>query len=483
MINRSLIRIKTVQILYSYLLTRRDFKLEAAPDGTASKDRIFAYNVYVDMLGLLLKLGGQAVVPDAGRVIPDDNVMRKNPVAASLAADSELRALIFANRGTIKALDSVLDEIYDAITASAIYTDYKRRRKLTVADHVTFLSTIFETVVRRNKNLERILRRDENFSHVGLDLGLKMFTTTLEGYDDSRATYKKAHADLETAMRQAYNLYHALIALPIYITRLQEQRLDAAKHKYIPTAEDLNPSTRLIDNKYVRMLEEDEALRKYLTDQPDADPSNWRDSDILFGSLLDSILSSQLYADYMEREASFNGDASFWREVTKTIIMPSDELAEAMETKSVYWNDDLDIMSTFVLKTIRRTYAPGEDGEEPTGRISLLPMFMNQEDEAFGTELFEKVVANRLKYRELIDGFINKEQWDLDRIALMDIIVLMTAIAEICDYPKIPAQVTMNEYVDIANHYSTPGSGRFVNGVLLAVVKQLNGEEAINKPV
>lgn len=483
MINRSLIRIKTVQILYSYLLTRKDFKLEPEPDTSASRDRLFAYYVYVDMLALLMKLGSQAVVPDAGRVIPDDQVMKKNPVPASFAADSELRALLFRHRDQIKDLDLVLDEIYSSLCDSAIYADYKRKRKLTVADHVTFLTTVFETIVRRSKSLERILRREENFSHVGLDLGLKMFINSLEGYDDSRATYLKARADLESSMRQAYNLYHALLALPLYLTRLREQRIDAAKHKYVPTAQDLNPSTRLVDNLYVKMLAEDEALQKYLTDFPDADPVNWRDSDLLFGSLLDSILASQLYADYIDRPATFNGDASFWREVTKTIIVPSDELAEAMENKSVYWNDDLDIMSTFVLKSIRRTYAPGEDGEEPTGRLVLLPMYMNSEDEAFGTELFEKVVTNRLKYRELIDGFINKEQWDMERIALMDIIILMTAIAEICDYPKIPAQVTMNEYVDIANHYSTPGSGRFVNGVLLAVVKHLNGEDAINKPV
>ncbi len=108
-------------------------------------------------------------------------------------------------------------------------------------------------------------------------------------------------------------------------------------------------------------------------------------------------------------------------------------------------------------------------------------MFMNTDDERFGACLFELVVENREKYRALIDSFINSEQWDSERLAFMDIVVMMTAIAEIINFPSIPVPVTMNEYIEIANDYSTPKSGQFINGILFSVVRKLNDDGIISK--
>ena len=196
----------------------------------------------------------------------------------------------------------------------------------------------------------------------------------------------------------------------------------------------------------------------------------------------------------MESEpGDFARDAAFWRDIMKTIVFPSDELADTMETMSVFWNDDIAIMSTFALKTMRRSYASidndntvEEDGEELAGScaggsIELLPKFMNEDDEAFGAELFEFVIQNRDKYRALIDGFIDTTQWDTERLAYMDIVIMMAAIAEIINYPSIPLPVTLNEYIEIANDYSTARSGSFVNGILYSVVKKLGEEGVITK--
>ena len=113
--------------------------------------------------------------------------------------------------------------------------------------------------------------------------------------------------------------------------------------------------------------------------------------------------------------------------------------------------------------------------------LSRMPMFMNTDDERFGACLFELVVENREKYRALIDSFINSEQWDSERLAFMDIVVMMTAIAEIINFPSIPVPVTMNEYIEIANDYSTPKSGQFINGILFSVVRKLNDDGIISK--
>ena len=132
-------------------------------------------------------------------------------------------------------------------------------------------------------------------------------------------------------------------------------------------------------------------------------------------------------------------------------------------------------MGTFVLKTIRRA---GSQDEE---KVSFLPKFKDEEDASFGAELFEKSVANREKYRSYIDKFINASNWDTDRLAFMDIVIMIVAIAEIIGYPNIPLPVTFNEYIDIANAYSSPKSGQFINGILYNVVNYLKEENIIAK--
>lgn len=491
MINRSLIRIKTVQILYSFLLTRKDFKLENAPaDTDSSRERQFAYSVYLDLLILLLKLNGMPLGSGSGRTLETDPGLKKNRVGKAMRENTDMTALLMKNRSRLSKFDSCLDEILSSVTASAVYGDYKRKRKLQMADDVAFWNTVFTTIIRKHKGVERVLRRDENFSHLGFDNGMKMFSATLMSFDDTRATYLKARNDLDKSLAMAYDLYHALLLLPVYITRLQEARLDEAKNKYLPTDEDLNPSLRFVDNLYVRALTECEALSEYAKNNADADPANWRDSDLLFAGLLDQITASTLYKDYMQSEpGDFATDAAFWREVTRSIIVPSDELAEALENRAVYWNDDLAIMSTFALKTMRRSYAATDEDsadnapQGSVGKITLLPKFMNAADEAFGSELFEFVVKHREEYRALIDSFIDTEQWDSERLAFMDIVILLTAIAEIVHYPSIPVPVSMNEYIEIANDYSTPRSGSFVNGILYSVVKKLSADGVIDKKI
>ncbi|MCH5221804.1 MAG: transcription antitermination protein NusB [Muribaculaceae bacterium] len=494
MINRSLIRIKTVQILYSYLLTRTDFRLMSAPPaGDDSRDKKFGYSVYLDLIFLLLKLSGLPFERSSAVVI-NDPAFKKNRVGRALRDDATVNAVLMQHRYRSNKFDSCINELVDAIKASAVYADYKRRRKLDIADDIQFWNVVFSTVIRKNKGVERVLRADESFTTRGFEQGIKKLVDTLSSFDDSRSMYLKARNDLEKSLSMAYSLYHALLALPIHITALQEQRIEAAKNKYLPTPEDLNPNMKFVDNSFVAALRDCEALKRYIDDNPEADPSMWRDSDIMISSLLDKIVASDIYAKYIDDNTSdYATDAAFWRDIMRVVIVPSDELSDALEARSVYWNDDLDIMSTFVLKTIRRSYAGltsniGEsdvDAEievEPTiGRIELLPKFMNHDDEVFGSQLFEYVVKNREVYRSYIDRFINTEQWDPERLAFMDIVIMMTAIAEVENYPTIPVPVTFNEYIEIANDYSTQRSGQFINGILYSIIKMLNDEGIIAK--
>lgn len=492
MINRSLIRIKTVQILYSYLLTRSEFQLASVPSDS-SRDRQFAYSVYLDLLGLLLKLSSVPLPAAWGASLSPDPAIMKNRLGASIAAVPAVREALQPRAERLRAYDGCLGDLSAAITGSAVYGDYKRRRKRRLADDVSFWTTVFSTVLRKNKSLERVLRKDEMFSHVGLDMGMNMFVTTLSGFDDTRASYDKARADLDESLRQAYNLYHALLMLPLTLTDIMAARLEKAKQKYLPTEQDLNPSTRLIDNLFVKALRNCSELTDYVAEHPDADPASWRDFDSAASRMLDLIMQSELYARYMESPAGdFATDASFWREALRNIILPGDDLAELLEGKSVYWNDDLVIMGEFALKTIRRSYAGGrsddaDDSDDAVveaphpGVVKLLPMFMNEMDERFGAELFSLVVDHRDEYRAMIDACIDTQSWDTERLAFMDIVIMLTAIAEIIHYPSIPIPVTVNEYVELANDYSTPKSGAFVNGILSTIVNKLRDEGKIDK--
>lgn len=229
----------------------------------------------------------------------------------------------------------------------------------------------------------------------------------------------------------------------------------------------------MIDNELVQYLSGStqftDLLDEYKLTSAAADP-------VLLRKLLDKILASDIYKEYLEKPVTDLAiDTEFWREVMRQIVLPSDELAEDMEDKSVYWNDDLGIMGTFLNKTLRQI------AKSEGKKVDILPKYKDEEDARFGPELFIDAVNHSEQYRKYIDMFIDNKNWDSERIAFMDIVIMIAAIAEIINYPKIPVPVTINEYLEIANHYSTGKSGAFINGILFSVIKYLNEQHIINK--
>lgn len=479
MINRSLIRIKTIQILYSYLLTRSDFKLESAPDvTTATADSKFAYQVYLDFIFLLLKLSGLSLGAGSGTKFDTESALQKNSVGHNLRSNPEIQKAIDNNTKELSKFDEIIPDLIRFIKATDLFAEYKKKKKTELADDVAFWTAIFSTIIFKSKGVERVLRNSSNFSHVGLDNGLKLFINTLTSFDNSLATYIQAKEDLENSLTKGYCLYHALLYLPVLITQDQVEMIEEAKQKHLPTPEERNPNLRFVNNLFVKALKENEDFNAFIEANDDADISMWKDGHVLVSAMRKKIIASELYRNYMSSPAGdFATDAAFWRDVMRTIILPSEQLLEDLERHSILWNDDLNIMGTFVLKTMRRSYAD----ENAAPQIELLPKFLNDEDAKFGARLFDYVVDNREQYRAYIDSFIDTKTWDTERLAFMDIVLMLTAIAEIINFPTIPVPVTCNEYVEIANEYSTARSGQFVNGILSAVVKMLNQEGIINK--
>ena len=284
-------------------------------------------------------------------------------------------------------------------------------------------------------------------------------------------TLTTAKKELTKSLDKSYELYNALLKLMIELTDVQDLRLDEAKHKFLPTEEDLNPNMRFVENEFVKRLRADQTLADFVDDKK----INWRDDELFVRLLLDKILHSEEYQEYMEMpKTSLVRDGEVWYQLMKKVVLPDENLLEHLQSMSVYYtDDDLQIIGQFVMKTIRRF----EDEEAQP----ILPQYKNDDDSKFGEQLFSKAVAEMEENNSYIDQFVKTEKWDVERIALMDRVVMCTALTEIRNYPSIPVNVSLNEYIELAKDYSTPRSGQFVNGILNAVVNKLRADKVINK--
>lgn len=284
-------------------------------------------------------------------------------------------------------------------------------------------------------------------------------------------TLTTAKKELTKSLDKSYELYNALLKLMIELTDVQDLRLDEAKHKFLPTEEDLNPNMRFVENEFVKRLRADQTLADFVDDKK----INWRDDELFVRLLLDKILRSEEYQEYMEMpKTSLVRDGEVWYQLMKKVVLPDENLLEHLQSMSVYYtDDDLQIIGQFVMKTIRRF----EDEEAQP----ILPQYKNDDDSKFGEQLFSKTVAEMEENNSYIDQFVKTEKWDVERIALMDRVVMCTALTEIRNYPSIPVNVSLNEYIELAKDYSTPRSGQFVNGILNAVVNKLRADKVIIK--
>lgn len=283
-------------------------------------------------------------------------------------------------------------------------------------------------------------------------------------------TLREALTVLLQSMDKSYELYHSLLYLPVELTRLQEIRIDNAKNKYLPTDEDLHPNMKFVENKFVSKIKECEMMQEYMK----AVPISWWDNDVFLRLILDKIVNSDIYEAYMLSETSdLASDCEFWRDIMRKIVLSDDNLSEILEEKSVFWNDDLDVIGTFALKTIKRF---GEEGYE-----ELFPQFKDEEDQQYAEQLFMLSIKNKERYMELLEQFVDKDSWDVERLAFMDVVILLVALTELENVPSVPTKVTMNEYIEIAKYYSTLKSGQFVNGILNSIIIYLKKEGWLNK--
>lgn len=299
---------------------------------------------------------------------------------------------------------------------------------------------------------------------------LKIVQIVYAYYQNGGKNLDTAEKELFFSLSKAYDLYNYLLLLMVEVTKQANKRLNAAKNKLAPTKEELFPNTKFVENRFIAQLEVNKQLLEFSNNQK----KTWENEADFVKTLCDKILESDIYKEYMASEtSSYEEDRELWRKLYKNIIFNNIELDQVLEDQSLYWNDDKEIVDTFVLKTIKRF------DEKNGAKQELLPEFKDEEDQDFARRLFRRTILNADYYRHLISE--NTKNWDLDRVAFMDVVIMQIALAEILSFPNIPVSVSLNEYVEIAKLYSTPKSGGFINGTLDGIVNSLKKENKLTK--
>lgn len=292
------------------------------------------------------------------------------------------------------------------------------------------------------------------------------------------AYYQNGHHNMDTAEKEllfslskAYDLYNYLLGLIVAITQEERRRVDIATRRAEREGTE-TPSQRFAFNKFATQLEENKQLNLFMEDKK----MSWENDVEAVRKLCDQIEQSPLYQEYMMSDAEdYETDRELWRRIYRTLIQGNEDLDAILEEKSLYWNDDKEIVDTFVPKTIKR-FDPANKADQ-----ELLPEYDDTEDREYALKLFRSTILNADTYQRYMSE--TSRNWNFSRLAYMDVVVMQIAIAEMLTFPNIPISVTINEYVDLAKLYSTPKSGGYINGMLDAIARHLVDTGRLLKPM
>jgi N utilization substance protein B len=238
----------------------------------------------------------------------------------------------------------------------------------------------------------------------------------------------------------------------------------------MPTPEDLNPNRRFSDNAVITQLRNNNDLNDFVT----VKKISWANSRDITRTIFNKMLAWEPFTEYMKApKSSYSVDKKFIIRLVTEFFVASDDLLSGLEEQSIFWNDDLEYVSAMIDKTLRKFKAEDE------GQNKLMPLYKNEDDEQYVKTLFRKTVLRTKECSEIIDR--NTTNWEVERIALMDILVMQLAITEIIEFQEIPVKVTLNEYIEIAKYYCTSKSSTFVNGILDNIVREMRNNSTLRK--
>lgn len=300
---------------------------------------------------------------------------------------------------------------------------------------------------------------------------LKVVQLVYAYYRNDGKTIETAQKELLFSLGKAYELYKYLLLLLVKVYELAGKKEEALRQRAQKGAAVLDGSVeaRLAANAMLKQLAENKALLAYRENRKD-----WIEEEAFVKQLFTTFTESDIFKMYLDKEDfSYEADRELVRKLYKTYICHNEDFDDLIEEHSLYWNDDKFVVDSFVLKTIKRFTA------ESTPDQPLLPDYASDEDREFAIRLFQQSIRSEEETRTIIsDGSKN---WELNRLAFMDLIIMQIALTEVMTFPSIPVSVTFNEYLNIAKVYSTPRSAGYINGMLDHMVKWLRKQNKILK--
>ena len=282
-----------------------------------------------------------------------------------------------------------------------------------------------------------------------------------------------AENELEFSLNKAYDLYKFLLSLMVEVKRIADRREEARMAREARlgiTSEEPLLDKYLANNKLLQKMAENEVLMNYI----EREKQEWLEEDALIKNIYKAFTESTIYHEYIRKgEFTIKADREVVRRLYKEYLLDNEMLESTLEDHSIYWNDDKTVIEQFVIKTFSQF-----NGESQPD-MPLMPDFAADEDREFAFRLFRQTIERGEELRGYLRN--NCLKWDFDRIALMDKVIIQTALAEILEFSDIPLNVSINEYVEIAKNYSTVKSGAFVNGQLDSICKRLNKDRILMK--
>ena len=274
---------------------------------------------------------------------------------------------------------------------------------------------------------------------------------------------------LKHSILKMYDLYVLNIQLLVEVQKLAAKRIALSKKKILATKEDLNPNNKFLNNKVINTLAESISIEGYVELNG---LNNWEENEEYVKIIYDELQKSDLYKKYLDTaDDSYKVDKTFVIDFFKEIIAPNDKLAELFEDTMISWVDDIPFVNTWVVKTLSK------QKEDVTFILSSL--YKDKDDEEFVSKMFRKTVLKHKEYE--LDIEEKTPNWETERIAGMDMILIKMAISEFLNFPSIPTRVTINEYIEISKDYSTEKSSYFINGVLDKISKEFLNDKRIVK--
>ncbi len=289
-------------------------------------------------------------------------------------------------------------------------------------------------------------------------------------YTSPEKSISNTEKELFFCIQKSYDLYHYLLELVTEIANYAENRIEIRRNKHQPTHEDLHPNTKFISNIVIQQLRSNKQLNTYLEQKK----LSWVNYPELIKELYLFTIESDIYKEYMEdKTRSFLDDRKFIEKLFSKVILIAEDLYIVLEEQSIFWNDDVEFVISMIVKTLKKFNELSDSGQ------SLMPMYKDLEDRDFAKDLIRKSIINHDELRELIKE--HSKNWDVERIAFMDILIMQLAITEFLYFPSIPTKVSLNEYIELSKFYSTEKSRNFINGILDKTLKDLKKNGKINK--